>query len=199
MSDQDNSQQANPNDKERPQRLSDSEIESQENNGSAAASSAESGSGQNADDKFKNEYLYLRAEFENFKKQVIKERSDLRKYGWERVAADLLGVLDIFETALASETTPATLANFRKGIEMTASELKGVLQRHGVTEIPSNGQPFDPAFHEALSSEETDAAKPGTITQVFKKAYRLHDRVIRPGQVVVAKAKSAGTGSANNP
>lgn len=141
-------------------------------------------------EKFKSELLYLRAEFENYKKQVIKERSDLRKYGAERLVADLLNVLDIFETALATEVTPESVANFRKGIDMTATELRNVLIRHGVTEVPSKGQPFDPALHEALSSEETADAAPGMITQVFKKPYKLHDRVIRPGQVVVAKPKS---------
>lgn len=140
-------------------------------------------------DKWKNEYMYLRAEFENFKKQVIKERSDLRKYGSERLVSDLLGVLDIFETALTSESTPENASNFRKGIEMTATELRNVLNRHGVTEVASHGLPFDPAFHEALSSEESDSIAPGSITRVFKKPYRLHDRVVRPGQVVVAKAK----------
>jgi molecular chaperone GrpE len=144
-------------------------------------------------DKMKNEYLYLRAEFENFKKNAVKERSDLRKYGNERLVVDLLNVLDIFETALSpanAATTPEAVANFRKGIEMTATELKSVLNRHGVTDVVSKGQAFDPTMHEALSSEETSELAPGLITQVFKKPYKLHDRVIRPGQVVVAKAKS---------
>jgi len=141
-------------------------------------------------EKYKHDYLYLRAEFENFKKHNIKERSDLRKYGCERFAADLLNVLDIFETALSSEVTADGIANFRLGIEMTATEMRSILVRHGVVEVPSQGQPFDPALHEALSSEETAVCAPGMITQVFKKAYKLHDRVIRPGQVVVAKAKS---------
>lgn len=147
-------------------------------------------------EKFKNEYLYLRAEFENFKKHSVKERSDLRKYGSERLVVDLLNVLDIFETALATSTdqdngaVAAAAANFRTGIEMTARELKSVLNRHGINDVPSKGQPFDPAIHEALSSEETSESAPGTITQVFKKPYKLHDRVIRPGQVVVAKMKS---------
>lgn len=148
---------------------------------------------RNEADKFKNEYLYLRAEFENFKRQSVKERSDLRKYGSERLVVDLLNVLDIFETALApanAGTTPEAIANFRKGIEMTAAEMKSVFNRHGVSDVPAKGQAFDPAMHEALSSEESSEFAPGTITQVFKKPYKLHDRVIRPGQVVVAKAKS---------
>ena len=74
---------------------------------------------------------------------------------------------------------------------MTASELRAVLTRHGVSEVPAAGAPFDPAIHEALSSEETTSAAPGTVTQVFKKPYRLHDRMIRPGQVIVAKAPMA--------
>ncbi len=145
---------------------------------------------KNEADKFKNEYLYLRAEFENFKRQAVKERSDLRKYGSERLVADLLNVLDIFETALATELNPDNVANFKKGIELTSNELRSVLQRHGVTEVPSKGAAFDPNVHEALSSHETDEVEPGTITQVFKKPYKLHDRVVRPGQVVVARQKN---------
>ena len=171
-----------------PQRLSDTLDENAQAIPVDAVAEAKSEA-----EKMKNEYLYLRAEFENFKKNAVKERSDLRKYGNERLVVDLLNVLDIFETALApanAATTPEGVANFRKGIEMTANELKSVLNRHGVTDVASKGQPFDPAMHEALSSEETAESAPGTITQVFKKPYKLHDRVIRSGQVVVAKAKS---------
>lgn len=141
-------------------------------------------------EKARNELLYMRAEFDNYKKQVIKERSDLRKYGSERLVVDLLNVLDIFETALATEVTPEALANFRKGIDMTASELRNVLGRHGVEEIPARGKPFDPSQHEALSSQETSEFPAGTVVQVFKKPYKLHDRIVRPGQVVVAKPKA---------
>jgi len=172
-----------------PKRLSDEDSKESASAGATAPPAAESDAKTEAE-RWKNDYLYLRAEFENFKKHNIKERSDLRKYGSERLAADLLNVLDIFETALTTDVTPESFSNFRKGIEMTAAELRAVLNRHGITEVPSKGQPFDPALHEALSSEETNDSAPGTITQVFKKPYKLHDRVIRPGQVVVAKAKA---------
>jgi molecular chaperone GrpE len=141
-------------------------------------------------EKYKRDYLYLLAEFDNYKRNNIKERSDLRKYGAERLAVDLLNVLDIFDSALATEVTPENLANFRKGIEMTAQELRATLGRHGIEEIPSYGKPFDPSVHEALSSEETNDVPNGHISRVFKKPFKLHDRVIRPGQVVVAKPKS---------
>lgn len=171
-----------------PQRLSDVS----ENTANTGAQSSENSEGalRAEAEKFKGEYLYLRAEFENYKKQVLKERSDLRKYGSERLINDLLNVLDIFETALATEVSAENIANFLKGIEMTAVEMRSVLSRHGVEEIPAAGQPFDPSVHEALSSEETDEVPSGTITRVFKKPYKLHDRVVRPGQVVVAKPKA---------
>lgn len=142
-------------------------------------------------DKAKKEYLYLAAEFENYKRNMIKERSDLRKFGSERLVVDLLNVLDIFETALKSELSPETLASFHKGVQMTANELKSVLQRHGVEEVPAEGQPFNPSFHEAISSEQTDQIPEGHISRVFKKPYKMHEKVIRPGQVIVAtKPKS---------
>lgn len=142
-------------------------------------------------EKSRKEHLYLLAEFENFKKHIIKERSDMRKYGSERLIVELLSVLDIFETALRTEVTSENLASFRKGMEMTANELRATLQRFGVEEIGAEGQAFDPTVHEAISSEVTDKIPEGHVSKVFKKPFKLHDRVIRPGQVVVAtKPKS---------
>ncbi|WII73057.1 nucleotide exchange factor GrpE [Bdellovibrio sp. 22V] len=138
-------------------------------------------------EKFKNDYLYLRAEFENYKRNAIKERADLLKYGGERFIRDLLDVVDNFERALQFNVTAENFNSFKQGIEMTAQELRGLLQRHSVQEVPSQGAPFDPAVHEALSSEATDQVAPGHIARVFKKPYKLHDKVIRTGQVVVAK------------
>ena len=136
--------------------------------------------------KWKNDFLYLKAEFENYKRNAIKERSDLLKFGAERVTRDILDVVDNFERALQTKITAETLQNFKVGIEMTAKELKDVLTKHGVTEIPSEGQAFNPAHHEAISSEPTTNVPAGHIARVFKKPYKLHDKVIRMGQVVVA-------------
>lgn len=138
-------------------------------------------------EKYKNDYLYLRAEFDNYRRNVIKERSDLLKYGSERLVIEILDVLDNFERALEIKATPENLATYTKGIEMTQQELKSALQKFGVSEVPAQGEPFNPAVHEALSSEETDQVQPGFICRVFKKPYKLHDKVIRPGQVIVAK------------
>lgn len=142
---------------------------------------------QEQSEKFKNDYLYLRAEFENYKRNAIKERSDLIKYGGERFIRDLLEVVDNFDRALQVNVTAENLPTFKQGVELTAQELKNLLTRHSVNEIPAEGVPFDPAVHEALSSEATDKVAPGHIARVFKKPYKLHDKVIRTGQVVVAK------------
>ncbi|RYZ87154.1 MAG: nucleotide exchange factor GrpE [Proteobacteria bacterium] len=142
---------------------------------------------QEQSDKYKNEYLYLRAEFENYKRNAIKERSDLIKYGAERVINDILNVADNFERALATKVTPENLATYIQGVEMTNTELKAVLLKNGITEVNSHGAPFDPNVMEALSSEATTEMAPGHVFRVFKKAYKLHDKVIRPAQVVVAK------------
>lgn len=138
--------------------------------------------------KLKSEYLYLRAEFDNFRKNTIKERSDLIKYGAERFVVPILRVLDFIELALQTEVTPENYKEFVNGVEMTANEFKQVIGDMGVQEIDPTGEPFDPNMHEALSSEESAEVEPGHVLRVFKKAFKLHDKVVRPAQVVVARA-----------
>lgn len=138
--------------------------------------------------KWKNDFLYLKAEFENYKRNAIKERADLLKFGSERIARDILDVMDNFERALQVKPTTETLQTFKVGVEMTAKELKEALAKHGIQEVPSEGLPFNPAHHEAISSEPTATVPPGHVARVFKKPYKLHDKIIRTGQVVVATA-----------
>lgn len=172
----------------------DSSVEIESINDGAAGSPSSEGSEsdklklmQDEVEKYKREYLYLRADFDNYKKGVIKERSDLIKYGSERVFAEIVDVLDNFDRALSFELTPETIETYKEGIRLTASEFIKVLKRFGVSEIDCQGVAFDPSIHEALSSEETDLVPPGHVSRVFKKAYKLHDRVLRPAQVVVAR------------
>lgn len=139
-------------------------------------------------EKWKNDYLYLRAEFETYKRNAIKERSEISKYGSERLVSDILTVADNFDRALATKLTPETIEVYSQGVKMTASELKSVLSKFGVNEIKCEGLAFDPNLHEALGAEESDTVAEGHILRVFRSAYKLHDRVIRPAQVIVAKA-----------
>lgn len=137
-------------------------------------------------EKFKNDYLYLRAEFENYKRHSIKERSDLSKYGAERIVRDLLEAVDNFERALSFQVTPDNFKTFVQGVQMTQAEIKNILNKHGVTEVQTDGSPFDPSVHEALSAEPSHDVAPGYVLRTFKKAYKLHDKLVRPAQVVVA-------------
>lgn len=137
-------------------------------------------------EKLKNDYLYLLAEFDNYRKNAIKERSELSKYGAERFLREFLAVYDNFERALATEVTAENVESFRQGICMIAGEIKALLQRFGVEEVKTEGQVFDPMVHEALGSEPRSDVEPGHVVRVLKKAYKMHDKLIRPAQVTVA-------------
>ncbi|MBC7385919.1 MAG: nucleotide exchange factor GrpE [Cryobacterium sp.] len=132
----------------------------------------------------KNKYLYLYADFDNYKKRAVKERSEAMKYGWENVARDLLAVVDNLERAV--EHIPGTVdANLKAGIEMTVSQFRNTLEKQGVALIPSGGTPFNPELHEAMGQEPSDLPS-GTVTQTLVKGYTLHGRLLRPAKVVMS-------------
>lgn len=139
-------------------------------------------------EKAKNDYLYLRAEFDTFRRNAIKERSDLLKYGSERLALEILSVLDNFERALDLKTTSTSVSDFLKGVELNTNALKSSLTKFGIEKIQCDHQTFDPAQHEALGSEESTEIAEGKILKVLRSGYKLHDRLIRPAQVIIAKA-----------
>lgn len=141
-------------------------------------------------DKSEKEHLYLRAEFDNFRKQSIKERSDLLKFGGESIARDLLNVLDIFQTALKAEVTKENFKSFLNGVEMTKKELETVFAKHGIFEIDCKEKPFNPEQAEALSQVPTDEVKEGHVYDVMRKGYLYHDKVLRHAQVVIATKPS---------
>jgi molecular chaperone GrpE len=138
-------------------------------------------------------YLYLYAEFENFKKRAEKDRDSMRKFGWESIAKDLLQVADHLELAL-SHVPAGTDKGLIQGLNMVLGQFRGAMEKQGVQMLKSLGQPFDPNFHEAVSQEASD--KPaGTVIQEHGQGYTLHGRLLRPARVVVS-AGSAANGSA---
>lgn len=144
---------------------------------------------QAAAEKYKNDFLYLRAEFDTSRRNAIKERADLMKYGSERLINEILAVVDNFERALETKVTADNFQNYSKGIEMTAQEMKSALGRYGVTEVTSLGQQFDPAVHEAVGSDENTDVPAGHVSKVLRKPYKLHDKLLRAGQVIVSAKK----------
>jgi molecular chaperone GrpE len=131
-----------------------------------------------------SKYLYLYAEFENFKKRVVKERADLLKYGWENLAHDLLEILDNLERAI-SHLPATTDKNVAGGLQMILSQFRSTLQKQGVQEITSQNAPFDPNFHEAVAHEPSEKPE-GTITAEHHRGYTLHGRLLRPARVTVS-------------
>ena len=131
-----------------------------------------------------NKYLYLYADFENFKKRAIKERSDLLKFGHESLAREVLQVADNLDRALEhTEKVDALIS----GIKMVNQQLKDTLGKFGVTPISSLGQKFDPELQEAVSQEKaTNGQEDGTVIREHQKGYTLHGRLLRPARVAVA-------------
>ena len=132
-------------------------------------------------------WLRAKAEADNIRKRARGEIASAHKFALESFASELLAVKDSLEAALASEN--ASMDSMRSGAELTLKQLSGVFERFNLTEINPAGQKFDPHRHQAISAVEADA-EPNTIVQVLQKGYLLHDRVIRPALVMVAKARS---------
>jgi molecular chaperone GrpE len=135
-----------------------------------------------------NRYLYLYAEFENFKKRAIKERSDLIKFGWEPTARELLQVLDNLELAL-SHVPPQTDKTLTEGLNMVLNQFKSSLQKQGVQSIESLEKDFDPNFHEAVGQEESNLPS-GKIVKEHTRGYMLHGRLLRPARVIISGGQS---------
>lgn len=138
--------------------------------------------------------LRMTADFDNYRKRATREKEEARQFASQSLLEELLPVLDNFEMAL--EAARDADAAVRDGVEMILGQLKGVLNKNGVEEINALGQVFDPALHEAVSQEETTEAAEGTVVKQLRGGYRLHDRLVRPASVIVAKVpKVEETGS----
>lgn len=135
---------------------------------------------------YKDKYLRLLAEFENFKKRAIKERSELLKYQGERVFHDILEVADNLE--LAVQFSDSDSEKLRDGVRMIQKMFADILGRWDVRAESGVGLEFDPNKHQAISKAVSTDAKPGTITSELRKAYFYKDKLLRPGEVVVAIA-----------
>jgi molecular chaperone GrpE len=137
----------------------------------------------------RDEYLgnlqRLAADFDNYRKRVARDQESLVTRAHERLAKELLPVLDDLERALDAATKHEE-ATLEEGVRLVHRALADALAREGLAEIETNGQ-FDPHVHEALLSQPSDAEE-GSVIQVLQKGYRLGDRVLRPARVVIAAA-----------
>lgn len=144
-----------------------------------------------------DKYLRALAEVENQKKRNLKERSDLLRYAGENLARDLLEVVDNLGRAVSQKPETGVGEEFFTGIEMIHSQLVSVLDRHGIKGESSLGEPFDPNKHQAMTMVPTALHPVGTVIEEFRKAYYFKDKLLRPAQVVVAKAIEEITSAAS--
>jgi molecular chaperone GrpE len=131
-------------------------------------------------------YLRLAADFDNFKKHKAQELAERSRYASEEAARALLPVLDNLRRAVEHAPEGGAEEFFVNGLHLVVREFEAALERLGITTVPSVGEPFDPALHEAIQGEESDDVDQDMVTSELVPGYRLHDRLIRPAMVRVA-------------
>ncbi len=127
------------------------------------------------------------AELENFKKRLEREHSEHLKYASEKVMKDLVPTLDNLELAITYGSKSEACEDMMKGIVMTQKLLLEACGRHGLSAVGKEGEPFDPALHEAVMTEDRADLEPGTVSRVMQSGYQLEGRILRPAKVVVNK------------
>ncbi|MBQ8590389.1 MAG: nucleotide exchange factor GrpE [Firmicutes bacterium] len=138
------------------------------------------------DEDMKTKYLRLAADFQNFKRRTEKEKSDIYAYANEKMALDLLDVIDNFERALVHQTDCKD-EKMKEGMDLIFKQLQGVLEKNKITEIPALGEDFDPNVHNAVMTQASEEFESGKVSTVFQKGYKLNNKVIRPAMVIVAE------------
>jgi molecular chaperone GrpE len=131
--------------------------------------------------------LRTQAELENFRKRSRREYDDAQRYREIDVLRDLLPVLDNVLRAIEASEKTADVESLKAGFRMTAQQLEKLLGSHGCQTIETDGQSFDPAIHDAILQQPVAGVAEGTIVGTASRGYKLHDRVVRPAQVIVAK------------
>ncbi len=129
------------------------------------------------------QYQYLAAEYDNFRRRSAKEKTDAYSNAKADAALAFLPVFDNLQRALAA---PCTDEAYAKGVEMTMTQLRQVLEKLGITEIDALNQPFDPNLHNAVMHVDDDSVGESTVVEVFQSGFKMGDKVIRFAMVKVA-------------
>jgi molecular chaperone GrpE len=168
-----------------PERPPEEELVETESEAEAAAVvEADLAALQNERDDLRSTLQHVQADFENYRKRMLREQTALVERSTEGLIEQILPVLDSFEAALAS-IDPGDDDNVGKGVELVYNELLGVLEKAGLSRIEAVGKPFDPTEHEAVMQDGGDGEP--VVREVVRTGYRLKGRVLRPAMVVVAR------------
>ena len=141
-------------------------------------------------DDVKEQLVWMAADFDNYKKRALKEKDEFLKFSQAGVLKEMLVVVDNLERALAAlpaDDQDKGLLTLKQGVEMTLKQFRSVLEKHGVTKVKTVGEKFDPKCHEVMFQEETDKFPDETVMEELQSGYILHERVLRPALVKVAK------------
>ena len=131
-------------------------------------------------------WLRAKAETENVRKRAQLDVANTHKYAAEKFASEMLAVKDSLEAAL--NVQDATIESYKSGVELTLKQLSQAFERLNIREINPLNEKFDPHQHQAITMVDSEAA-PNTVVEVMQKGYGLHERVLRPAMVIVARAK----------
>lgn len=134
--------------------------------------------------------LRVSADFENYKKRAQKDKEEFRKIANEALLEELLPVLDNFDRALQHAEKDTDPKHVLQGVVMIRKLFEDTLKKHGVTDIHSLGEKFDPNKHEAIAFEETDDKEEGIVVEVYRHGYLLHGRLLQPATVKITKRKT---------
>lgn len=138
--------------------------------------------------KEKKEYLFLMAEFDNFRKRTLREKSDIIRNAGENVLKGLLPIVDDFERGLEATAKATDPESIRTGMELIYNKLIKYLAQKGVTPIESTGKPFDADLHEAIANVPVpDESQRGVVIDTLTKGYMLNDKVLRHAKVAVGQ------------
>ena len=130
--------------------------------------------------------LRLQAEMENLRGRTSREIGEVHRYASLPLLRDLLPVVDNIERAIHAAENTSEAGSLVEGFELVAQQLASVLTAHHCTLVDALGQPFDPNLHEAISQQPSGDHPPGTVILVTQTGYQLHDRVVRPAQVIIS-------------
>ena len=137
-----------------------------------------------------DQLLRLKADFENTKKRLERDKQEAIKFANERLLVEILPIVDNLDRAMASLSEGHDPEKVKEGLKIAQEELHQVLEQHGVEMVKSVGAEFDPKFHEAVAVVQTSDSKDGTIVDEIQKGYLLNGRLIRPSRVRIAQNKA---------
>jgi molecular chaperone GrpE len=142
-------------------------------------------------DQLRDQLLRTAADFDNYRKRTRREIDDAKARGRDDAVKDILPVFDNLERAVAAADSAQTVASVVEGVKMVLKLFEDTAERMGLDRVKTVGERFDPAVHEALQQQETDAHPPGTILTEIVPGYRVGERLLRAAMVVVARKPAA--------